>query len=106
MVISPFSNSAVSSPRYQTVPALLGVPVQGVLDHLAVEGDGVAHYARGDAVGDLAGHRGGGDDDAHDLAVLGGLPVGPTGSRFLSGNQALVTSAVKSLGSSWTGSSD
>ena len=30
----------------------------------------------------FAGHQGGGDDDAHDLAVLGGLPVGPTGSRF------------------------
>ena len=61
---------------------VLGVPVEGVLDDLAVEGDGVADDAGGDAVGDLAGHCGGGDDDAHLLAVLGGLPVGPAGARI------------------------
>lgn len=49
---------------------------------LAVEGDGVADHPGGDAVGDLASHRGGRDDHPDDLAVLGGLAIGPAGPRL------------------------
>ena len=60
---------------------VLGVPVERVLDQLAVLGDRVAHDAGGDPVGDLLRLGGDGHDDLEHRAVVVGLAIGPAGAR-------------------------
>ena len=72
----PFSNSVVSSPKYQTLPcAVLGVPVEGVLDELALAVGAVSHHGRRDAHDRLrvSGHL---DDDVLAFAVEDGRGAG------------------------------
>ena len=60
LVSCPASKFLTSSPKYQTLPRVLRVPVVGVLHDLAIDGDRVAHDGHGDP------HHGAGlvgDDD-------------------------------------------
>ena len=76
---TPFSYSAVSSPRYQTLPSrVLGEEVEGVLGELAVDEHPVA-YDDGVDAHDPAGLGEHLDLDAFGLAV-GGALVDPAGS--------------------------
>ena len=80
---------------------VLGVPVEGILDDVAMLADGVAHDPGADTVGDRLRPVGDRDDDVLRGPLLIGFAVAPPSPGGI-GHQRLSILVVNSAGSRWT----